>query len=55
MEKNTEVKRYEQTITQFRQKQLFPFNQKQVYKELNREKYSGKIIPNSENSIKPGV
>ena len=32
--------------------QLFQVNQKQVYKELNGEKQSNRIIPNSENSIK---
>ena len=36
--KNTKVKRYEQKISQFRQNQLFQVNQKQVHKELNREK-----------------
>ena len=36
--KKTEVKRYEQIISQFRQNQLFQVNQKQVYKDLNGEK-----------------
>ena len=50
--KKTKVKRYEQRITQFRQKPLFQVNQKQVYKDLNGEKQGDRIIPNSEDSIK---
>ena len=50
--KKTEVKRYEQRISQFRQNQLFQVNQKQVYKDLNGEKQGDRIIPNSEDSIK---
>ena len=50
--KKTKVKRYEQRISQFRQNQLFQVNQKQVYKDLNGEKQGGRIIPNSEDSIK---
>ena len=50
--KKTKVKRYEQRISQFRQKQLFQVNQKQVYKGLNREKQDDRIIPNFEDSIK---
>ena len=50
--KNTKVKRYEQKISQFRQNQLFQVNQKQVHKELNREKQGDRIILNSEDSIK---
>ena len=50
--KKTEVKRYEQRISQFRQNQLFQVNQKQVYKDLNEEKQGDRIIPNSEDSIK---
>ena len=46
--KKTEVKRYEQRISQFKQNQLFQVNQKQVCKDLNREKQA---IPNSEESI----
>ena len=34
------------------QDQLFQVNQKQVYKELNGEKQGGRIIPNSDDSIK---
>ena len=47
--KKTKVKRYEQRISQFRHNQLFQVNQKQVYKEVNREKQSYRIIPNSES------
>ena len=36
---------------QFRQDQLFQVNQKQVHKDLNREKQGDRIIPNSEESI----
>ena len=36
---------------QFRQDQLFQVNQKQVHKDLNREKQFDRIIPNSEESI----
>ena len=36
--KKTEVKRYEQRISEFKQNQLFQVNQKQVNKELNGEK-----------------
>ena len=50
--KKTKVKRYEQSISQFRQIQLFQVNQKQVYKELNGEKKGDRIIPNSGESIK---
>ena len=49
--KKTKVKRYEQIISQFRQNQLFQVNQKQVYKDLNREKQGDRIIANSEDSI----
>ena len=42
----------EQRISQFRQKQLFQANQKQLYKKLNGEKQGDRIIPNSEDSIK---
>ena len=50
--KNTKVKRYEQRISLFRQNQLFQVNQKQVYKNVNKEKQGDRIIPNSEVSIK---
>ena len=50
--KKTKVKRYEQKISQFRQNRLFQVNQKQVYKDQNREKQGKRIIPNSEDSIK---
>ena len=50
--KKMKVKKYEQKISQFRQNQLFQVNQKQVYKELNREKQGDRIISNSEDSIK---
>ena len=50
--KNTKVKRYEQRISLFRQNQLFQVNQKQVYKNVNKEKQGDRIIPNSEDSIK---
>ena len=50
--KKTKVKRYEQRITQFRQNQLSQVNWKQVYKEMNRDKHGGKIVPNSEDNIK---
>ena len=49
--KTTKVKRYEQTISQFRQNQLFHVNQKQMYKDLNGEKQDDRIIPNSEDNI----
>ena len=50
--KNTKVKRYEQRISLFRQNQLFQVNQKQVYKNVNKEKQGDRIIPNYEVSIK---
>ena len=50
--KKKKVKRYEQKISQFTQNQLFQVNQKLVYKDLNGEKQGGRIIPNSEDSIK---
>ena len=50
--KKTKIKRYEQRISQFRQNQLFQVNQKQVYKEQNREKQGNRITLNSEDSIK---
>ena len=50
--KKTKVKRYEQSISQFWQKQLFHVNQKQVYKELNREKQGDRIVPNSEVCVR---
>ena len=50
--KKTQIKRYEQRISQFRQNQLFQVNQKQVYKDLNGEKQGDRNIPNSEDSIK---
>ena len=50
--KEEKVKRYEQSISQFWQKQLFHVNQKQVYKELNREKQGDRIIPNSEVCVR---
>ena len=50
--KNTKVKRYEQRISLFRQNQLFQVNQKQVYKDLNKEQQGDRMIPNSEDSIK---
>ena len=43
--KKTEVKRYEQRISQLRQNQLFQVNQKQVYKELKGEKKVDRITP----------
>ena len=49
--KKTKVKRYEQRISQFRQNQLFQVNQKQVYKDLNREKQGDRIITNSEECM----
>ena len=52
VEKNTKVKRYEEKISQFRQNQLFPVNQKLVYEELNGEKQCDRIILNYEDSIK---
>ena len=36
--KRSKVKKIKQRISQFRQNQIFQVNQKQVYKELNREK-----------------
>ena len=50
--KKKKVKRYEQKISQFTQNQLFQVNQKLVYKDLNGEKQGGRIIRNSEDSIK---
>ena len=50
--KKTKDKRYEQRISQFRQNKIFHANQKQVYKDLNREKQGDKIISNCEGSIK---
>ena len=44
--KKRKAKRYEQRISQFQ------VNQKQVYKELNREKVGDRITPDSEDSIK---
>ena len=41
-----------ESISEFRQSQLFQVNQEQVYKELNGEKQSERIIRNSEDSIK---
>ena len=50
--KKTKVKKTEPRISQISQNQVFQVSQKQVYKELNREKKSDRIIPNSEDSIK---
>ena len=50
--KKAKFKRHEQRISQFRQNQLFQVNQKQVDKNLNGEKQSDRIIPNSEDSTK---
>ena len=50
--KKTKFKTYEQRISQFEQNQLFHFKQKQIYKELNREKLGDRIIPNYEDGIK---
>ena len=50
--KKVKFKRYEQRISQLRQNQLFQVNQKQVYKDLNGEKQSDRIIPNSEDGTK---
>ena len=36
--KRSKVKKIKQRISQFRQNQIFQVNQKQVYKELTREK-----------------
>ena len=41
-----------ESISEFRQSQLFQVNQKQVYKGLNGEKQGERIIRNSEDSIK---
>ena len=46
------VKINEQRISQFRKNQLFQVNQKQVYKNLNREKQGKRIIPNFEDCIR---
>ena len=50
--KKTNVKRYEQMISEFRQNQLVQINQKQVYKELNEEQQEQIVTPNTEESIK---
>ena len=50
--KKTKVKKIEPRISQISQNQVFQVSQKQVYKELNREKKGDRIIPNSEDSIK---
>ena len=50
--KKAKFKRYENRISQFRQNQIFQVNQKQLYKNLNGEKQSDRIIPNSEDSTK---
>ena len=39
-------------ISKVRQNQLFPVNQKQMYKDLNGETHGDTITPNSENGIK---
>ena len=46
------VKKYEKRISQFWQNQPFQVNQKQLYKDMSGEKQGGRIIPNSEDSIK---
>ena len=50
--KKRKGKRYEQKISQFGHNQLFQVNQKQVYKKLNGEKVSDRIIPNSDDRTK---
>ena len=52
IEKSRKVKRYERTISQFKQIQLFQVNQKQVHKDINGQKQDDRIIPISEDTVK---
>ena len=50
--KSVKVKRYEQTIEQFRQNRIFDRDQKKIYAELNRNGIRSNDVPNAEEYTK---
>ena len=48
--KSAKVKRYEQSIEQFRQNRIFDLNQKKIYAELNRNGIRSNDVPNKKNA-----
>ena len=46
--KSAKVKRYEQRIAEIRQNKIFDFNQKRIYRGLNRNGIKSNHVPNTE-------
>ena len=53
--KSAKMKRYEQSIEQFRQNRIFDLDQKKIYPELNRNGIRQNDVPNAKNAQSLGA